>query len=62
MVMQEADVCFCKRDIMSVCTADKDSKQKKCSFYEKSCRTERCMYFVFDKYCDSLKAQMHAKQ
>lgn len=53
---------FCKQEEMSVCTAGDKKKQLGCSFYEKSQFAERCMYFMFDEYCDSLKAQMNAEE
>jgi hypothetical protein len=45
---------------MSVCTADSKKLQTDCSFYEKSQFAERCMYFIFDEYCDCLNAQLNA--
>ena len=45
---------------MSICTADCQKQQTDCSFYEKSQHANRCMYFIFDEYCDSLKAQMNS--
>ena len=51
---------FCKQEQMSICTADNQKQQIGCSFYEKSQFAERCMYFMFDEYCDSLKAQLNA--
>ena len=51
---------FCKQEEMSICTADNQKQQIGCSFYEKSQFAERCMYFMFDEYCDSLKAQLNA--
>jgi hypothetical protein len=51
---------FCRSEHISVCTAASQQEQKGCSFYEKSSRAERCMYFIFEEYCDSLKAQLGA--
>jgi hypothetical protein len=51
---------FCKKDIMCVCTAESNERQRECRYYEKAGTAERCMYFVFDEYCDSLKAQTNA--
>ena len=51
---------FCKQEEMSICTATNMSQQTGCSFYEKSRFAERCMYYIFDEYCDCLKAQMKA--
>jgi len=58
--MSDAIVSFCKRDIMSICTASNDTEQNRCEFYEKSRLRNKCMYFIFDEYCDCLKAQMNA--
>ena len=54
-------VNFCKQEEMSICTAGNQKEQIECNFYEKSQFAERCMYFMFDEYCDSLKAQMNAE-
>jgi hypothetical protein len=54
-------VNFCKQEEMSICTACTKNQQTGCSFYEKSRFAERCMYYIFDEYCDSLKAQMNAR-
>ena len=59
IVMHQRQVSFCEKKMMSMCTADSDTRQKECCYYEKSCRTDKCMYFVFDEYCDCLKAQMN---
>ena len=50
---------FCKKGPMSICTAGSVNEQKKCRFYKKSSYGDRCMYFIFDKYCDSLEAQLN---
>jgi hypothetical protein len=55
-------VNFCKKEEMSVCTAENQKEQLGCSFYEKSQFAQRCMYFMFDQYCDCLKAQMNAEK
>jgi hypothetical protein len=47
---------------MSICTAKNQKQQVGCSFYEKSQFAERCMYYIFDKFCDSLAAQMDAEE
>jgi hypothetical protein len=47
---------------MSVCTAEDEYKQKYCRFYEKSSCSDKCMYLVFDEYCDCLEAQLSAKE
>lgn len=59
-MVQKTSISYCKKEIMSICTADSRKHQQKCRYYEKSCQAERCMYFVFDEYCDSLKAQLNA--
>jgi hypothetical protein len=51
---------FCRPEQVSFCTALNQKEQSGCSFYEKSLRAERCMYFIFDEYCDCLKAQVEA--
>jgi hypothetical protein len=51
---------YCKKDKMSVCTAEDSKQQEKCSFFEKSSHEYRCMYFIFDEYCDCLKAQIQS--
>jgi len=53
-------VSFCKREMMSVCTAASDTEQNRCVFYKKSSLKNKCMYFIFDEYCDCLKAQIDA--
>jgi hypothetical protein len=53
---------FCKRDIMSICTADSEREQKNCKFYKKSSFSDRCMHFMFDEYCDCLEAQVAIQQ
>ena len=60
MAMQAAELCYCKSDIMSVCIAENERQQKYCRFYEKSSYSDKCMYFMFDEYCDCLEAQMNA--
>ena len=60
--MSHLAVNFCKQEQMSICTADTQKKQAGCSYYEKSQFAERCMYFIFDEYCDCLTAQINAKQ
>ena len=61
MVMSHLEVNFCKQEEMSICTADNKNKQAGCSFYEKSRFAERCMYYIFDEYCDCLKAQINSE-
>ena len=51
---------FCKLGIMSICKADSKKQQQDCVFFEKSNSASRCMYFVFNEFCDSLNAQSYA--
>jgi len=52
---------LCKKGLMSVCSGENASEQKKCTYYEKATQETRCMFLKFDEYCDCLKAQMDAK-
>ena len=61
-MLKDPEVNYCKKDKMSVCTASDDKQQVGCSFYEKSRHANRCMYFIFEEYCDSLNAQIHAEK
>ena len=51
---------LCKRDgPMSVCLQAKDCKeQENCTYREKATQFTRCMYLVFDEYCDNYWAQI----
>ena len=60
--MLNEKLCFCKKDVISVCTAQNEREQKKCKFYKKSSFTDRCMYLIFDEYCDCLDAQIATYQ
>jgi hypothetical protein len=60
--VQVAEFCYCRTGIMSVCTAENEYQQKYCRFYEKSSYSDKCMYLVFDEYCDCLEAQLSAKE
>lgn len=51
---------FCKSDTMSVCTADGIEQQQDCVFFDKSNNASRCMFYVFNEFCDSLNAQLYA--
>lgn len=53
-------VNFCRSAQISVCTAGNAKEQCGCRFYEKASRSERCMYFMFEEYCDCLEAQLGA--
>ncbi len=59
--MSCSETNYCKKDKMSVCTAEDSKQQEKCRFFEKSSYEHRCMYFIFDEYCDCLNAQMQTK-
>jgi hypothetical protein len=58
--MQEQQISYCKQEVMSVCAADSENQRKTCRFYEKSNASTRCMYYVFEEYCDCLQAQVMA--
>ena len=60
-MVQIGEVCFCKRDVISVCTACGREQQKNCRFYQMSTYKNACMYFVFDAYCDCVEAQSNTK-
>ncbi|MGD8256540.1 MAG: hypothetical protein PVG70_16215 [Desulfobacterales bacterium] len=60
--MRQQIFSHCKSDQMSVCMANSHLEQQNCSFYEESQHASRCMYFVFDEYCDCLEAQMKAQK
>ena len=60
MTIEDRDIRvlnFCQKDTISVCTA-KEGEQEWCEFFKKSRFKNKCMYFIFDEYCDCLKAQM----
>lgn len=59
-MIKEQIMNFCKSEIMSVCTAESKKEQQDCIFFDKSKNANRCMYFVFNEYCDSLNAQLYA--
>ncbi len=50
-------ISFCKKDIMSICTADGCEEQGRCRFFKKASHENKCVYFIFNSYCSSLKAQ-----
>jgi hypothetical protein len=56
----QREVSFCRKGKMSICTARTNQQQIECCFYEKSRFADRCMYFIFEEYCDNLKAQLNA--
>ena len=55
--MQISRKNFCETKIISVCNVIEKNRQKHCSFYGKSSYGEHCMFFHFDRFCDSLEAQ-----
>ena len=59
--MSCSETNYCKKDKMSICTAEDPKQQEKCIYFVKSSYEYRCMHFTFDEYCDCLKAQMQAK-
>jgi hypothetical protein len=62
LIMSHTAVNFCKQERMSVCTAEDQKQQCGCSYYEKSRFAERCMYYIFEEYCDCLTAQINAQE
>jgi hypothetical protein len=60
-MIKEQIMNFCKSEIMSICAADSKREQQDCIFFEKSNNASRCMYFVFNQFCDSLNAQLCAE-
>jgi hypothetical protein len=61
-MIKEQIMNFCKSEIMSVCTAERNKEQQDCIFFDKSKNESRCMYFVFNEYCDCLNAQLYAEE
>jgi hypothetical protein len=59
--MSDQPVNYCQQKQMSICTAENQKQQVACSYYEKSSFAERCMYFIFEEYCDCLTAQLNAR-
>lgn len=47
---------------MSECVGETEEEQKKCGYYEKATNAKRCMYRVYDNYCDCLPAQLDARK
>ena len=62
MTVQTIDVSYCKKDIMSVCTAVSVSQQKNCRYFSKSTYKRGCMYYRFDEFCDCIDAQINIVQ
>ena len=61
-MMETQVTSYCKKGAMSVCTASDEKQQTGCGFYEKSRNANRCMYFIFEEYCDNLRAQMNCEK
>ena len=61
-MIKEQKINFCKSEMMSVCRADSKKQQQDCIFYEKSNSESRCMYFVFNEFCDCINAQLYATE
>ena len=61
-LMSCSEINYCKKGKMSICTAEDIKQQEKCRYFVKSSYEYRCMYFIFDEYCDCLKAQMQSKE
>ena len=51
--MINSEICFCKKDMNVFCEAKSWEQQKDCRHYEKSNYTNKCMFFVLDKYRES---------
>ena len=48
----------CNYNGLSLCgMAKKPKEQERCTHYQKSTHFSRCMYLVYDEFCDSLSAQ-----
>ncbi len=62
MTVQNQEACFCQRDLISSCTAQGHKQQMECRFYSKSSYNNRCMYYIFDEYCDCVEAQRSMTQ
>jgi len=58
-VDSRATTNFCKTEEMSFCAVENMSQQPDCNYYEKARHANRCMYFIFEKYCDCLNAQLN---
>ena len=60
--MPNTQVSYCKSELMSICTACSNEQQKLCLFYQKASLADRCMYRVFNEYCDCIDAQKQAQK
>jgi hypothetical protein len=61
-MIKEQIMNFCKSEMMSVCKADSKKQQQDCVFFERANNAGRCMYFVFNEFCDCLNAQLYAEE
>jgi hypothetical protein len=61
VIVQTGEACYCKRDIISVCTAGGPKQQENCRFYQPSTFKNACMHYVFDAYCDNVEAQRNTQ-
>ena len=61
-MMSDQVTSYCKKGAMSICTANNEKQQTDCGFYEKSRNANRCMYYIFEEYCDNLMAQIRAEK
>jgi hypothetical protein len=57
-MVSEPVINFCRSEHISTCAAGNQKEQTGCSFYERSRYADRCMYFIFEEYCDCLRAQL----
>lgn len=58
--MPRGIVCWCKKGMMSQCTAPSRPEQIACHFYDKSMVAERCMHCIesLNNHCDCHRAQV----
>ena len=62
MAVQMTEFCYCKTGIVSICAAENERQPTYCRFYEKSSYSDKCMYLVFDEYCDCLESKLNASE
>jgi hypothetical protein len=61
-MMNNQVTSYCHKGAMSICAANNEKQQTDCGFYEKSRNANRCMYYIFEEYCDNLMAQISAEE
>jgi hypothetical protein len=64
-MFETASVNLCAPDLLSICGARESvNDQKRCRYYRKASRSERCMHFVeaIDGHCTSVEAQRNGRQ